>query len=492
MPVISVVPVPYRTIIKSGQFALPDSGSIMRSVKKVIDSSIIGEETYTLEVMQDGITVSASTNCGLFRGWQTLKQLVCTSKDNKIPYMRIEDRPRFAYRGFMIDSCRHMQSIDELKRMIDAAAMFKFNVFHWHLSDDQGFRFECDKYPLLTSIGAYRSSCDLSRNDGEVYGGFYTKADMTEIVRYCAERYIEVIPEIEMPGHTTAMISSYPQLSCKDIWIPLRTTAGIFPEILCAGKKETYDFIYGLLDEVLEIFPSRLIHIGGDEAPKQEWKACPHCKELMKNEGLFDTEQLQGYFTKQIASYLQSQGRQAICWNESLKSGMFDGDIIAELWMDKDGDSVNYANKGGNIIVSDFFHYYCDYPYAMTSLNKTYNFEPVVEGLTKEGAANVMGVCAKMWTEYISDAERMNHLAFPRFAAIAESAWSLPQIKDKGDFAHRFNNITPMLRKIGINPAPSKDWNPDLLTKLTDNVKFFASNITKDSILSLINSKKDD
>lgn len=493
MAVVNVIPVPLRTVIRTGTFSLPGEGSIMPYVTKKLDKYILGEETYMLEVRDDGIIVSASTECGLFRGWQTLKQLVNTSADGEIPCLKIEDRPRFAYRGFMIDSARHMQTVDELKKMIDAAALFKFNVFHWHLSDDQGFRMQIDKYPRLMEIGSVRPSSDFGKTHiNEPYGGYYTKDEMREIVRYCAERYIDVVPELDLPGHTTAIISSYPELSCKGEQIPLRTTAGVFPEILCAGKEETYAFIYDVLDEIMEIFPSRYIHIGGDEAPKALWKKCPSCQKKMADEGLWDEEQFQGYLVNCIQEHLRQKGRTAICWNESLKSGILDSDIAAQSWMDKEGLCANWANSGGSVIASDFFHYYTDYPYSMTSLNKTYRYEPVLEGIRPEAEANVAGVCTPVWTEYIDNLDRMAYMAYPRFAAVAESGWSYAALKDKNDFLSRMRKLVPMLRKTGINPAPAEEWNPWVLAKISGTAGFFKGITNRESLMSLISSRKKD
>lgn len=492
MAVVNIVPVPLRTVIKTGSFMLSE-GSIMPYVTKKIDKNILGEESYILEIREEGITVTSSSQCGLFRGWQSIKQLVNTATDGKIPCMKIEDRPRFSHRGFMIDSARYMQSLDELKAMIDAAALFKFNVFHWHLSDDQGFRMEIEGYPKLMEIGSVRESSNFgNKNVNEPYGGYYTKEEMREIVKYCASRYIEVIPEFDMPGHVTSVLASYPELSCTGEQIDLRTTAGVFPEILCAGKEEVYDFLCNVLDEMMEVFPSPYIHIGGDEAPKTMWKKCPHCQEKMIDEGFVDEEQLQGYFTNRINEHLRKNDRRAICWNESLKSGMLDEDIVAQMWMDREGLSVDWANSGGQIIVSDFFHYYCDYPYAMTSLNKTYSYEPVVKGILPEAEINVMGVSTCIWTEHVDNIERMAYMTYPRFAAVAESGWSYAALKDRHDFLKRMRRLLPMLDELGISAARPSEWNPLPAKKIKDMFKFFTASVNKEGIKSFLEARKED
>lgn len=488
----NIVPKPSNIKYLEGLYALPETGSLASAIEKHIDKNVQGEEAYNLSITPEGIKLIANSEKGLFRGWQTIKQLALTNKGGKIPCIEIEDYPRFKYRSFMIDSARHMQSVSELKMMIDAAVFFKFNTFHWHLCDDQGFRIKSDKFPLLTEIGSVRKSSDFGREHvDEPYGGYYTKGEIKEIVDYCNKRHIEVVPEIDMPGHVTAMIASYPELSCKNEKIPLRTTGGIFPEILCAGKETTYEFIFDLLSEITELFPCRYIHIGGDEAPKKFWKKCPECQAKIKQQNLKNEEELQGYFMNRVSDYLKTLNKETITWNESLKSGILNDDIIAQLWMDKDGDGEVWANKGNNVISSDFFYCYMDYPHAMTPLNKTYSYEPVSKGILPLNEENVMGVEGLIWTEYVDNILKMSFQCYPRFAAIAEVGWTQKCLRDEKDFLRRISALAVHLEGMGINPAPQREWNPNLLKRAADTVSFFAKNLSTQAIKDFIDLKKE-
>ena len=487
---MSVVPKPYAYTEGDGFFVLPRDGSIMRCVTKKIDERIRGEESYELTVKTEGITLAASTSCGLFRGFQTLKQLVKTSRDGKLACVTVLDRPRFAYRAFMIDSARHMQTIDELKRMIDAAVFFKLNVFHWHLCDDQGFRIESKVFPELNRVGSYRDCDDFGKfHIDKPYGGFYTQEEIGEIVRYCASKYIEVIPEIDMPGHVSALIASYPHLSCEGEKIPVRARNGIFADLLCAGKESTYEFIYALLDEVCALFPSPTVHIGGDEAPKVKWYACPHCTAMMRDMGLKDAEELQGVFTRRICDYLASKGKKAIVWNDSLKSGLLDESVTVQYWMGDKKAAADHANKGGAVINSDFYHYYADYPFGMTPLWKTYRYEPILGGIKKENAEFLKGIEMPIWTEYVRDEQRMHEQCFPRFAAAAETGWTTPENKSYHSFKKRIKDLLPVLSEMGIQSAPPSVWDPLPIESVADITRFFSKAANADSARELAENK---
>jgi hexosaminidase len=369
----------------------------------------------------------------------------------------------FEYRGFMLDSVRHMQSIEEIKKLIDTLPLLKINKFHWHLTDDQGWRFESERFPQLNSA-AERPYSDFGKTYvNEPHGKLYTKDEMREIVAYCAERGIEVVPEFDIPGHTSALLHAYPHLSCNEEPIEVKTCQGIFTDILCAGKDETFETVFDILADIIEIFPSEYIHIGGDEAPKKRWKECPDCQKRIKDEGLRNEEELQGWFTNKVVEFLESRGRKAIVWNESLKSGLVKNSLV-QMWMDRKKDSVAYANKGGKIIVSDFFHYYCDYPYGMTPLKKTYNYDPILKGIKNKNS--VVGVEAPIWTEYINNFDHLCYMCFPRFTAVAETGWTEKENKNADDFCRRFEKYSAILTDTGITPAPASEWNPPLLKKL--------------------------
>lgn len=469
-----VIPRVKRCDGADGFYRILENENLAVTVKRVTDPDIEGDESYILKVSHNSITIAASCKCGLFRGWQTLKQLAVLAPDGLIPCCRIEDSPRYKYRGFMIDSVRHFPSVKQIKKMIDAAALFKFNVFHWHISDDQGFRFESKKYPLLNETGSFRNSSDFGKKHvNERYGGYYTREEMADIVSYCHDRFITVIPELDMPGHVSALIASYPFLSCEEKPIDVATRQGIFPDILCAGKVTTYSFIKDLLDEICEVFPDKYIHIGGDEAPKTKWKKCPYCQAKLAKEGLKNEEELQGWFVNEIASYLKSKGREVICWNESLKSGLVDSSVTAQMWMDRDSLCVKHANSGGSVIISDFYHYYLDYPYGMTPLDKVYNYNPVQKGMTADGADNIIGIEAPLWSEFVDTDRQMEFMFFPRLTAVAEAAWSAEDNRDCEDYKRRLARVIAILKSMDIEPAGQELWNVPFYKRLHDIGRHF-------------------
>ena len=435
----------------------------------------LGEEEYSLTVDQNGIKLCGGSEKAIFYGKQTLRQLsgVC-------PCVRIEDKPAFPYRGFMIDTVRHIFSVEEIKRLVDAAASVKMNVMHWHLTDDQGFRFYSSRRPDAHIKGSVRKSSDFGRlkETGE-YGGYFTPEEMKEVVEYCAERYITVIPEIDMPGHTSALLHAFPQISCKGETVEVKTSQGIYQDILCAGKDETFEVVFDILEDILEIFPSEYIHIGGDEAPKNRWKECPHCQRRIREEGLKNEEELQGWFTNRIVEFLKSRGRKATVWNESLRSGIVDRDVTVQMWMDRKKHSVDFANNGGRMINSDFYHYYCDYPYSMTPLMKTYNYNPIDRKIRDK--STVAGVEVPIWTEYINNFSHLCYMFFPRFTAVAETGWTERKNKNAADFQRRFLAYEKILDEIGIDYAPEEDWNPSVIDRITKTVYFFTGLLKRKS-----------
>lgn len=453
-----------------------------------VQDGALPPEGYALRVEPNDVTIRHSTPQGLFYAKQTLRLLL--NADGSCPCVEIEDAPRFSYRAFLLDSARHMQTVDEIKRYIDVAALFKLNVFHWHLSDDQGYRVESERFPRLNEVGSFRSGHGFGSPDLSRYGGYYTKAEIRDVVDWCAERFIRVIPEIDMPGHTKAILASYPHLSCRETPIEVETQAGIFRDILCAGKDETVDFCCALLDEVCELFPDAWVHIGGDEAPKHRWRSCDCCKTRMAKAHLDSFEALQGDFMNRIAAHLRQKGKRAVAWNESLKSGCLDSDIVVADWMDRDKLCPARADKGGLIIAEDFFHYYLDYPYAMTPLKKVYTFDPL-EGHSERGKLSVIGVEAPLWTEFIEDFDRLCRMAFPRLPAVAERGWTAEANCDYADFRRRAEEMRPFLQARGIAMDPQNDWDPKGLARLQRLVNHYKKTLTKDMLLSLI-SKKDD
>ncbi len=466
---INVIPMPNKVEFLGGE-AEADLSRLSVSIDEGL-----GEEEYTLTVDKSGIQLCGGSEKAVFYGRQTLRQLGETC-----PCIRIEDKPAFPYRGFMLDTVRHIFSVGEIKKLVDAAASVKMNVMHWHLTDDQGFRLYSSRRPDAHIKGSVRKSSDFGRlkETGE-YGGYFTHAEMKEIVDYCAERYITVIPEFDVPGHTSALLHAFPQLSCKGEAVEVKTSQGIYEDILCAGKDETLEVVFDILSDILEIFPSEYIHIGGDEAPKTRWKDCPHCQKRIQSEGLRNEEELQGWFTNRIVDFLKSKGRKAIVWNESLRSGIVDGSVTVQMWMDRKKDSVKFANNGGVMINSDFFHYYLDYPYSMTPLIKTYNYNPVDRKIRDK--STVAGVESPIWTEYINNFDYLCRMLFPRVTAVAETGWTESKNKNAADFQRRFGVYGKILDEIGISPAPEEEWNPSAYDRVTKTLHFFTGLLKRKS-----------
>lgn len=458
-------------------------------VKTTRDPAIGHPEGYRIRIQHGEITVESAAPAGEFYAFQTLRQMMHGAR--ALPELCLCDEPVFPYRGFMIDCARHFFTVDELKKMIDAAALYKLNKFHWHLTDDQGWRIQIDSFPLLTQIGSRRAGSHFNRekNTGEEYGGFYTKDQIREIVDYCTQRFIEVIPEIDIPGHTSAAIAAYPHLSCTQEAIPVRICGGIFRDILCAGRESTYDFVFRVLDEVIELFPSKRIHIGGDEAPKDRWNKCPHCRAAMEREHITDAEGLQGYFMNRVIDYLTAKGVRATVWNDALKSGNLKNGATVQMWMDRSGYSVRRANRGGQVVVSDFSHYYMDYPYGLTPLEKTYNYRPLVPELTFAGEKNILGVEGELWTEHVPDFARLCYQAYPRFAAIAETGWTRAERKNIYNFERRFQKSIPLLEEIGVTPAPLGEWSPRGLAGRLGAARFFLRSINADTVKNQLDIK---
>lgn len=467
MEKINVIPLPNEIIYLGEETEIKG-----REIKICIDEKLAQEE-YILLVDASEISITASSEKGIFYAKQTLKQL-----GDSCPCLKITDKPTFLFRAFHLDTVRHFFGVEEIKKFIDAAASVKMNVFHWHITDDQGFRFFSKRRPEVTEKSSVRPYSNFGRlKENGAHGGFYTIEQMKEVVTYCAERFITVIPEFDMPGHSSALVHAFSEIGCGGKPVEIKTKQGIYKDILCAGSDKTFEIIFDILSDMLEIFPSEYIHIGGDEAPKKHWKECPECQKRIKAEGLRDEEELQGWFTKRVVDFLEANGRKAIVWNESLKSGMIDENVTVQMWMDRKKLSYDFANKGGKVINSDFYAYYCDYPYAMTSLNKTYKYNPIPK--TVEKPENIIGIEAPLWTEFINDFDRLCYMAFPRFTAAAETGWTNRENKNSKDFIRRFEAYSKILSKLGIASAPKKDWNPNIFRRVGNLLSFFSQFLIK-------------
>lgn len=436
---------------------------------KIISRLNLGTEGYLLKVNESTIVITASAPNGLFYGMQTLKQLLPTEMENEtlsIPVIDIKDQPRFAWRGSMLDVCRHYFPVSFIKKYIDILAMYKINTFHWHLTEDQGWRIEIKKYPLLTEISHWRDETLVGHAgsntfDGIGYGGFYTQEQAKEIVRYAAERYITVVPEIEMPGHSSAALAAYPQIGCTGGPYQVQKTWGVFNDVYCAGKEETFEFLQNVLDEVIEIFPSDFIHVGGDECPKDSWKECPDCQKRITENNLKDEHELQSWFITRMDNYLSSKGKRLIGWDEILEGGLAPQAVVMS-WRGTNG-GIEAAKQNHDVVMSPTSHMYFDYyqsrdtenePLAIGGflpLEKVYSFEPLPEELSPEEAKHILGVQANLWTEYITNTKKVEYMLLPRLQAEAEVAWTKKENKNFENFAQRLDTDYIRLEKMGIN-----------------------------------------
>ncbi|SEP07995.1 hexosaminidase [Mucilaginibacter gossypiicola] len=441
--------------------------------------SISQPEGYTLVVKPHQIIITGHDEAGVFYGLQSLIQLLDIGKDKiRVKGYTITDYPRFAYRGMHLDVSRHFFKPDAIKQWIDLLALYKINTFHWHLTDDQGWRIEIKKYPLLQSISAYRDETIIGHKkdsphkfDGTRYGGYYTQDEVKEIVKYATQRHITVIPEIEMPGHALAALAAYPQLGCTGGPYKTATYWGIFDDVYCAGNEETFTFLQNVMDEVLPLFPSKYIHIGGDECPKTKWKTCPKCQKRIKDEHLKDEKELQSYFIGRMEKYLNSKGRQIIGWDEILEGGLTPGATVMS-WTGEEG-GIAAAKQHHDAIMTPEKYVYLDYYQSLypaeplagggyTPLSKVYNYEPITAELSGEEAKYIKGVQANAWSEYMASPAQAERQLFPRMLALAEVAWSPKQSKNYDDFLKRLRYHQP-LSNLNINAA-------EVFDEITDSV----------------------
>ncbi|MFX1535244.1 MAG: beta-N-acetylhexosaminidase [Promethearchaeota archaeon] len=443
------------------------------------DLDTLGEEGYNLEVTPDKIMLSAPNPAGVFYGVQTLRQLLPPEIEKStlvdqiewtVPCVRIEDYPRFSWRGFMLDEGRHFLGKEVVKRMLDLLALHKMNVFHWHLTEDQGWRIEIEKYPRLVEIGSKRKETQTGgflskKRDPTSHSGYYTKEDIKEIVSYATERFIKVIPEIDMPGHSMAALAAHPELSCTGGPFEVQTTFGIKKEVFCPGKERLFTFLQDVLNEVMELFPSKIIHIGGDEVPKDRWKECVDCQTRIKKEGLKNEHELQTYFTNRIASYLSAHGRKLMGWNEILDDKLED-DAIAQHWLRGKKIIFDHLRKGRKFVMSRFFYCYLDYNYYLTPLRKAYTFEPIPKRLEKEYYQNILGLEAPCWTEWIPNVKRLDWQVFPRLTAHAETGWTAKDKKNYRSFKKRFEHFVKRLDYLGVQYARKEETDPSLIKRI--------------------------
>ena len=486
-------------------FDLPvESRRYPLSIELRLDLAIgeTGDEGYRLVSKPDGITIVASKPAGLFYGVQSLRQLLPTAAFSRrsrpgenwtVPACEIVDRPRFGWRGLHLDVSRHFYGVDFIKEYIDWLAAHKMNVFHWHLTDDGGWRMEVKKYPKLTEVGAWREPQPVEWSYGglrfpgkssgkQLYGGFYTQAQIREVVKYAAERYVTVVPEIELPGHSTETVASYPELLVCDpspdvLAKYIASTGNDQPSMVCVGKDSSVEFFKNVLDEVIDLFPSKFIHIGGDEVPKDLWAVCNSCKARMSSSGLKDTHELQSWFIQQFDTYLAGKGRRLIGWDEILEGGLAPGATVMS-WRGIAG-GIQAAKANHDVVMSPTSHCYFDYPYSTISTKSVYGYGPIPSELTANESKRILGAQGNVWTEWLSTEEEIEMMVFPRGAALAEAVWTHPSQKNWEGFLSRLAQHYERLDHLGIAyfmepPIPKSEV---VMLSSGDPVSFDASTV---------------
>ncbi len=427
--------------------------------------------SYSLAVTTEEICIEAPTDQGLFYGIQTLRQLAATSSEKKrLPCLTISDAPRFPWRGLHLDCCRHFMPVEFIKRYLDYMALYKLNTFHWHLTDDQGWRIEIKSFPRLTEVGAFRRESrdghageEPARFDGAPHGGFYTQEEIREIVAFAADRFITIVPELEMPGHAQAAIAAYPSLGCTGETVTVWTDWGVSPYIFNA-EESTFTFLEKVIDEMVELFPGPYFHVGGDEAVKEQWQSSPRIRERMKELGIDSEAGLQSYFITRMEKYINEKGKQLIGWDEILEGGLAPNAVVMS-WRGTEGGIVA-AKAGHQAVICPGSHCYYDHyqadpetePLAIggyTPLIKAYQFEPIPSELTQEEARFILGGQANLWTEYIPTPEHAEYMLFPRITALAESVWSLPERKNWPDFKNRVERQLAWYDRLRIRYCPA-------------------------------------
>ncbi len=413
------------------------------------------QEAYSLQIDEKDTRLSSASEEGVLHGLTTLYQIMDTEK--ALLTGSITDKPNYSHRGLNLDVARHFFHTDEVKKIIEQMSLVKMNVLHWHLADDQGWRIESKRYPKLQQVSKE----------------YFTQEEIKEVVTFAVSRGVEVIPEIDMPGHMSALLAAYPEYSCSGKKVPVAAAGGIYPIILCAGKEEVFHLIEDLFEEILPLFPSKQVHIGGDEAPKEEWCHCPACQKHMQELGLTEMDDLQGYFTGRVTEILSKQGKTAICWNESLNAANLPKDITIQYWTNNFSQRMlSYVKEDGEFIYSDMFELYLDYPYSMTPLKKLYHTIPMIrkEDISKAKGCKGMEACA--WAEHIKTPQRLEELLFPRIYALAELNWS--GAGEYSDFIKRLENYQTTKSQLAVQWTERNWWDPKGSARRKEAIAYFS------------------
>lgn len=446
-------------MLSLGEATLSSGGAVIR----FRHNAAFAEERYVLSVGTGGVSVEVGSAAAAVHAAATIAQML-SENGGELPYCLVEDEPRKGWRGLLVDVCRHFFQMETLYRLVDLMAYYKYNRLHLHLTDDQGFRFESERFPLLNSIGSWRKSTavkhgEKERQDGIPHGGYYRKQELRALVRYAKARGIEIVPELDMPGHALSAIAAYPSLACFDEPVEVATRFGVTDfskKLYCAGNEKTFEFLFALLDELMELFPFSYVHIGGDEAVKDDWKRCEKCQSLRREQGLKNEHELQGYFLNRAITYLEQHGRRAIVWNDGLCDTL-SSSAIAQYWVPwtlaGPDRTARHINAGGEAILSPVLRVYYDYPYAATPLVKTFCFYPTLRGVRKSSEASILGVEAAIWTEWIETEEKLFFNTLPRLAATAESGWSAQRRASYRDFLRRLKPHYALYERLGLTYA---------------------------------------
>ena len=439
------------------------TGSGTNADVRIIGAADLPSDGYRLTVGPDGVELAAAGATGAFHGAQTLLQLVSGAQHRRVPAVRIADRPRFEWRGVMLDCARHFFRAATVKRFIDLAARFKLNRFHWHLTEDQGWRLPIERYPELLRVASRRRE---STGDGTPHAGAFTAEEIRDVIRYAQARHVTVVPEVELPGHCAAALAAYPHLSCTGGPFEVGTTWGIYKDVYCAGNDAVFAFLEGVFDEALELFPGPYVHIGGDEVPKDRWTACAQCRQRMRDEGLASPEELQAWFVRRACQGLSDRGRTVIGWDEVLEGDGPGGDTVIMAWRGVDR-GIEAARRGHRVIMTPNQSTYLNYtPYdpprppghqgRRLSLEAAYGFEPVPADLDESAADRIIGSQACLWTEYVETQADVDELTWPRLCALAEAAWSPREARDWSGFQARLAGQAPLFEQLGV--ARTSRW----------------------------------
>lgn len=456
---LDLIPYPAKVTRKEGVVGPLAAGSAALIHER---DSKLGPEAYRLDLSEAGASATASSDRGAAwaeRTWDQLRAQAERENWERFPAITIEDAPRFSWRGGHLDVCRHFFSLETVKAYIDWLAWHKFNVFHWHLTEDQGWRLEIQKYPKLTEIGAWRDD-----GAGGRYGGFYTQDEAREIVAYAAERHLTVVPEIEVPGHAVAALAAYPELGCNGTALEVETRWGIFDDVYCPGNEAVFTFLEEVLDEVCAIFPGTYVHVGGDECPKTRWKSCAKCQDRMRAEGLADEEALQSYTIRRVEEMLLARGRKLVGWDEILEGGLAPQATVMS-WRGEEG-GITAARAGHDVIMCPNSHCYLDHkqidspdetvgrPMDVCTLEQCYSYDPMPADLEEGRRHHVLGSQANLWSEYVRDPGELEYAMFPRLSALAEVFWSPAETRNPESFQQRLVGHLHWLGERGVSYCP--------------------------------------